>query len=44
MTKDVDMGIAGSITVTLLCLAVAVLLRSFYKRYMRMKAREEESQ
>lgn len=43
MTKDVDMGIAGSITVTVLCIAVAILLRSFYKRYMRMKAREEES-
>ena len=43
MTKDVDMGIAGSITVTVLCIAVAILLCSFYKRYMRMKAREEES-
>lgn len=43
MTKDVDMGIAGSITVTILCIAVAILLRSFYKRYMRMKNREEDS-
>lgn len=44
MTKNVDMGIAGSLTVSLLCVAVALLLRSFYKRYMRMKAREEESE
>ena len=44
MTKNVDVGIAGSLTVSLLCIAVAILLRSFYKRYMRMKAREEDSQ
>ena len=43
MTKNVDMGIAGSITVSLLCITVAILMRSFYKRYMRMKAREDDS-
>ena len=42
MAKNVDISVAGSVTVALLCVAVAILLRSFYKRYMRMKAREAE--
>jgi hypothetical protein len=41
MTKDVDMGWAGSLTVLLLCISVALLLRSFYKRYGKMKNRED---
>ena len=41
MDKDVDMGWAGSLTVLLLCISVALLLRSFYKRYTKMKDREE---
>ena len=41
MDKDVDMGWAGSLTVLLLCISVALLLRSFYKRYNKMKDREE---
>jgi hypothetical protein len=44
MQKDVEMGWAGSLTVFLLCVAVAFLLRSFYKRYMRMSARNNEDQ
>jgi len=40
MNKDVDMGWAGSLTVLLLCISVALLLRSFYKRYGKMKDRE----
>jgi hypothetical protein len=43
MQKDVDMGSAGSVTVALLCLAVALLLRSFYKRYTRLSNRQDES-
>jgi hypothetical protein len=43
MPKDVDMGAAGSVTIALLCLAVALLLRSFYKRYTRLSNRENES-
>jgi len=41
MDKDVDMGWAGSLTVLLLCISVALLMRSFYKRYTKMKDREE---
>jgi len=44
MQKDVDMGWAGSLTVLILCITVAVLLRSFYNRYMRMNARNNENQ
>ena len=41
MSKDVDMGVAGSLTMIVLVLATALLLRSFYKRYNRMNEREE---
>jgi hypothetical protein len=44
MQKDVQMGWAGSLTVFLLCVTVALLLRSFYKRYTRMSVREDENQ
>ncbi|CAB4868486.1 unannotated protein [freshwater metagenome] len=44
MPKDVDMGAAGSLTVALLCIAVALLLRSFYKRYTRLSERDNESE
>jgi hypothetical protein len=43
MNKDVDMGWAGSLTVLLLCISVALLMRSFYKRYNKMKDRENNS-
>jgi len=41
MDKDVDMGWAGSLTVSILCISVALLLRSFYKRYNKMRDRED---
>ena len=41
MQKDVDMGIAGSLTVAILCISVALLLRSFYKRYNRLENQQE---
>jgi hypothetical protein len=34
MTKNIDMGAAGSLTVALLIIAVVFLMRSFYKRFM----------
>jgi hypothetical protein len=40
MENEVDMGWAGSLTVLILCISVALLLRSFYKRYAKMKDRE----
>jgi len=40
MDKDVDMGWAGSLTVLILCISVALLLRSFYKRYGKMTDRD----
>jgi hypothetical protein len=42
MTKEVDMGAAGSVTVAVLILAVVFLMRSFYKRYTRMEKRKED--
>jgi hypothetical protein len=44
MSKDVDMGIAGSLTMILLVSSIALLLVSFYKRYSRMKNREDDGQ
>jgi hypothetical protein len=43
MPKDVEMGSAGSLTVALLCISVALLLRSFYKRYTKLSERNIES-
>ena len=44
MQEEVEMGWAGSLTVLILCITVALLLRSFYKRYTRMNARNNENQ
>ena len=44
MNKDVDMGIAGSLTMIVLVTATVFLLRSFYKRYNRLVQREENSE
>jgi hypothetical protein len=41
MNKDVDMGVAGSLTMIVLVSATAFLLRSFYKRYTRMIKSED---
>jgi hypothetical protein len=40
MKTDEFMGSPGSITVLILCIAVTLLLRSFYKRFNKMKDRE----
>jgi hypothetical protein len=42
MTNDVEVGIAGSLTMIVLFTSVTLLLRSFYKRYTRMQNRENE--
>ena len=34
MQKNVEMGAAGSLTIAILVIAVAFLMRSFYKRFM----------
>ncbi len=44
MTDDVDMGIAGSLTMIVLVTTVTFLLRSFYKRYNRVMNRDEDGQ
>jgi hypothetical protein len=40
MENDEFMGSAGSLTVLILCITVVLLLRSFYKRFNKMKDRE----
>lgn len=42
MTNDVEVGIAGSLTMIVLFTTVTLLLRSFYKRYTRLQNRENE--
>jgi hypothetical protein len=37
MNKNVDVGVAGSITMIVLTVAVVILLRSFYKRFNNVK-------
>lgn len=44
MIKDVDMGIAGSLTMIVLVSTMALLLRSFYKRYNRMINTEDKGE
>ena len=44
MNKDVDMGIAGSLTMIVLVTATALLLRSFYKRYNRVINSEDKGE
>lgn len=44
MDKDVNMGLASSLTMILLVSSIALLLRSFYKRYNRMINREDDGQ
>ena len=44
MNKDVDMGIAGSLTMIVLVSTTALLLRSFYKRYNRLNNNEDKSE
>ena len=42
--KNIDVGIAGSITMTVLLLAFTVLVISFYKRYTRAIKKRDEDQ
>lgn len=42
MTNDVEVGIAGSLTMIVLFTTVTLLLRSFYRRYTRFQNRENE--
>ena len=44
MNKDVDMGVAGSLTMILLVAAFVILVRSFYKRYSRLQKRGENQE
>lgn len=44
MNKDVDMGMAGSLTMIVLVSGTALLLRSFYKRYNRLQKQEDDGQ
>jgi hypothetical protein len=44
MAKDVQVGVAGSLTMIALFSAVTLLLRSFYKRYTRLQKRGDENQ
>lgn len=43
MEKNIDMGTAGSLTITLLVVAVALLMRSFYKRFMGVNRSDDTS-
>ncbi|CAB4534502.1 unannotated protein [freshwater metagenome] len=43
MTKDVEVGVAGSLTMIVLFSSVALLLRSFYKRYTNLQNRSDEN-
>lgn len=38
----VNVGVAGSITMIILCLAVGLLLWNFYRRYKRMQNRNDD--
>ena len=44
MQKNVDMGLAGSLTMILLTVAVVLLMRSFYKRFNRLQKNKDEQQ
>ena len=41
MAKDVEVGVAGSLTMIVLFSSVAFLLRNFYQRYTRMQERDQ---
>lgn len=44
MNKDVDMGIASSLTMIVLVSSITLLLRSFYKRYNRLNKTEDQNE
>jgi hypothetical protein len=43
MTKDVEVGVAGSLTMIVLFSSVALLLRSFYKRHAKLQNNGDEN-
>jgi hypothetical protein len=43
MTKDIDMGAAGSLTISVLVIVFALLMRSFYKRFMGVDRNDDSS-
>jgi hypothetical protein len=44
MQKNVDMGLAGSLTMIFLTVAVVLLLRNFYKRFNRLQKNKDDQQ
>jgi len=44
MQKNVDMGLAGSLTMIFLTVAVVLLLRNFYKRFNRLQKNKDDVQ
>ena len=44
MRKSVDTGLAGSLTMIFLTVAVVLLLRNFYKRFNRLQKSKDEEQ
>jgi hypothetical protein len=44
MQKNVDMGLAGSLTMIFLTVAVVLLLRNFYKRFNRLQKNKDDFQ
>jgi hypothetical protein len=44
MQKDVNVGLAGSLTMIFLTVAVVLLLRSFYKRFNRLQKNKDNQQ
>ena len=44
MQKEVNVGLAGSLTMIFLTAAVIVLLRSFYKRFNRLQKNKDDQQ
>ncbi len=44
MQKNYDVGIAGSLTVAILIIAVVFLMRSFYKRFMGIDRSDDNTE
>lgn len=42
--EEIFMGAAGSVTVSLLVIAVALLLRNFYKRFMAIDRSDDATE
>ncbi len=41
---DINVGLAGSLTMAVLVTAVVILLISFYRRYKRLEKRQESGE